>query len=115
MKNKASKLMLYNRNSLVKYIPDINAVYFLRGIADENSLYPVYFVGKGRKGELRRKLVGEFIDKQWNDIVYINYIQCDSEEEARRIYSEELTRHKPKYNGTTPTPQNIIHNTEYNF
>jgi len=98
MTKRPTSLMLYNKNSVISFIPDTHAVYYLRGIADENSLYPVYFIGRSKKKNLRRELLETLIKNDWIDIVYVNYIECESEKEAEFIERKEISRHHPKYN-----------------
>ncbi|MBU0976476.1 MAG: hypothetical protein ABIE03_03125 [Patescibacteria group bacterium] len=98
MPHKPSSLILYSRNSLKNFIPNTNTVYYLRGIADEHSLYPIYYIGQARNGKTREQLVEEFLQNDWNDIVYINYVECDNEKEAKVLARNEIARHQPKYN-----------------
>ncbi|MDD3647619.1 MAG: hypothetical protein PHS44_03930 [Candidatus Dojkabacteria bacterium] len=105
MPHKPSSLILYSKNSLKNFIPNTNTVYYLRGIADENSLYPIYYIGQAKKGRTRDQLVKEFFQNNWNDVVYINYVECDNEREAKSLAKQEIARHKPKYNSAYTTYQ----------
>ena len=96
MKYKATSLKLYNRNTISSYIPNVNAVYYLRGIADDTSLYPIYLIG--RAGKLRDHLLRQFTQENRPEVVYLNYIEFDSWEEAKTFEEQEIARHKPKYN-----------------
>ncbi|MFC1780066.1 hypothetical protein ACFLY9_00005 [Patescibacteria group bacterium] len=98
MTHKSTSLMLYSRNAINQFIPNGNAVYFLRGIADENSLYPIYYIGRSSNGRFRDLLLEKFYKNEWNDVVYINYIECESDREAKELQKYEITRHRPKYN-----------------
>lgn len=100
MRRKPTKLMLFHKNTILNYIPETNAVYFLRGIADENSLYPIYYIGKASRGEFREKLLDQYFQNDWSDIVYINFIECDTKGELQALLKQEIKRHKPKYNKT---------------
>ena len=95
---KATTLTLFNRNTITNHTPNTCGVYYLRGIADENSLYPVYYIGVAKKSALREKLMNHFLNEAWTEIVYFNYIECDSPHEARMIAQREINRHKPKFN-----------------
>lgn len=90
--------MLYSKASISKFVPNKNTVYYLRGIADENTLYPIYYIGRTKQGRVKKQLVTEFMNNSWNDIVYINYTECNSEREAKQLEKQELNRFKPKYN-----------------
>jgi hypothetical protein len=98
MKVKRSSLLIYSKASILNYIPNTNAVYYLRGIADENSLYPIYYIGRAKRGQLKRILLNEFYKNNWKDIVYINFIECGNDREAKALQKYEVLRHKPKYN-----------------
>jgi len=95
---KSTNLMLFNKNNVLRYVPNVNAVYYLRGIADENSLYPIYFIGQGSKNNLKRKLLEILEHNNWTDVVYINYIECDKGKTAKSLEKYEINRHRPKYN-----------------
>lgn len=98
MISKPTSLMLFSKNGILNYIPNTHAVYYLRGIADENSLYPIYYIGKSKRGNLRSQLLEQFLENDWTDIVYINYIECDTAKEAKHLEKLEINRHGPKYN-----------------
>ncbi|MBN2015776.1 hypothetical protein JW766_02995 [Candidatus Dojkabacteria bacterium] len=98
MTHKPTTLMVYSRNAIKNFVPNVNGVYYLRGIADENSLYPIYYIGRAEKGRLREELLDKFYTNEWLDITYINYIECDSKKEAKQLQKFEILRHKPKYN-----------------
>jgi len=90
--------MLFNRNTVSSYIPNVNAVYYLRGIADDSSLYPIYYIGRAQSGNLRNHLLRQFISQNHPEVVYINYIEFDTEQQAKTFEKQEISRHKPKYN-----------------
>ncbi len=94
----ATSLMLYNKNTIASYIPNIHAVYYLRGIADNDSLYPIYFIGRTEKGSLRDELLEKFIMENKPEVVYINYIEFNNSRDAGLFEKREIERHKPKYN-----------------
>ena len=110
--NRSTNLMLFNKNNVLRYIPNVNAVYYLRGIADENSLYPIYFIGQGTKRNLKRRLLEILENNNWTDVVYINYIECDKGKTAKSLKRYEINRHKPKYNFSLES-ENLIHMTMY--
>ena len=98
MQHKSTSLMLYNRNTISRYVPNTHAVYFLRGIADDNSLYPIYYIGKSSNGKLREHLLKKFSEEYHPEIVYINYIKFKSDREAQQFIKQEIARHKPQFN-----------------
>lgn len=110
--NRSTSLMLFNKNNILRYIPNVNAVFYLRGIADENSLYPIYYIGQGSRNNIKRKLIDLLEKKNWTDIVYINYVECDREKLARSLEKYEINRHRPKYN-FSPNVENIMHISMY--
>jgi hypothetical protein len=77
---------------------DINAVYFLRGIADERTLYPIHYIGRIEKGNVKQQLLNQFFHSDWEEIVYIQFVGCDSKEEAQALAEYEINHNKPKYN-----------------
>jgi excinuclease UvrABC nuclease subunit len=103
MFSKPTSLMLFNRNTICNYIPNTRGVYYLRGIADESSLYPIFFIGRAKNGQLREELLRQCIQKDWPEVVYFNYIECDTEREMKILLKNEIARHKPKYNFQTQT------------
>jgi hypothetical protein len=98
MKYKTSRLLLFNKHTILNCIPNIRAVFYLRGIADEKALYPIYYIGMTKKEQLRQNLLRLFFEINWADIIYINYIQFDSKSEAKQFAQEEISKYQPKYN-----------------
>lgn len=99
MIQKPTSLMLFNKNTITSYIPNTCGVYYLRGIADETSLYPIYYIGKAKPGHLREELLKRYFQNDWPEVVYFNYIECDTDKEAKVLLKQEIARHKPKLNG----------------
>jgi len=96
---KASKLMLFTKETIYRDIPEnVTGVIYLRGIADEYSLYPIYYVSKAHGRTVKEQLLIIFNTKGWNDAVYMNYVECSSNDEANTLEQEELKRYAPKYN-----------------
>jgi excinuclease UvrABC nuclease subunit len=98
MLHKPTTLMLYTRNGIRNYVPNVCGVYYLRGIADEKSIYPVYYIGTAKRGRLREKLLNHYFKTDWNDVVYLNYIECDNEGEAKQLARHAIEAYRPKYN-----------------
>lgn len=112
---KSTMLQLFNRNTIVNHGPSTCGVYYLRGIADEFSLYPVYYIGVANHLEMRKKLLEHFFNENWTEIVYFNYIECDTIEEARHIAQAEIKRHKPKYNSESAFMNQFMPIPEYKY
>ncbi len=102
-----TKLLLFNKSTILNHIQEENAVFYLRGIADEKSLYPIYYIGSAKKGNLKEKLFQILCTKNWDDIVYINLIICKDSFQAKELKISEIKRHKPKYNSLNPL-QNFL-------
>lgn len=115
MIHKPTSLILFNRNTINNYIPNTCGVYYLRGIADETSLYPVYYIGRAKLGQLRTKLMEHCQKEDWLDVVYFNYIECDTDREARILHKHEVSRHKPKYNFHTQTATTFMQLPTFKF
>lgn len=98
MIHKRTSLMLFNRNTIAYYIPNTTGVFYLRGIADETSLYPIYFIGQAKTGQMREELLKQCLQNEWPEVVYFNYIECDNNREAKIFLKREIARHRPKYN-----------------
>lgn len=95
---KQTNLMLYNRNSVNSCVPNICSVYYLRGIANETSLYPIYYIGISKPNKLRDVLIDHLSKGECQDVIYVNYIECDSYKEAKSLARREIERFNPKYN-----------------
>lgn len=108
MTKKATALSLFNRSTIVNHTPDSCGVYYLRGIADEESLYPVYYIGVAKRNELRQKLLEHFLDEAWTEVIYFNYVECSDPKEAEVIAKNEIEKHKPKFNILTVHPHGTI-------
>ena len=108
MIHKPTRLMLFNRNTISSYIPNTCGVFYLRGIADESSLYPIYYIGKAKEGQLREHLLQLWGDKEWPEVVYFNYVECDTAREASRFQKFEIEKHKPKYNYNEPINSDLF-------
>lgn len=105
MKN-SSGLLLFNRNTIQNFIPRANVVYYLRGIADEATLYPIYYIGSVDQNRTKQELLEKFLFENWSDVVYINYKEFSSEREARKYAKTEESRFQPKYNSLETTFSN---------
>jgi excinuclease UvrABC nuclease subunit len=115
MPQKKINLMLFSRNTIRYFVPNVNAVYYLRGIADENSLYPIYYIGRAENNDLKSKLLKIFEENEWNDIIYLNYIECEDPKQIK-VYEEfEIKRHQPKYNLENEQVKTFVHTPTYNL
>ncbi len=115
MFHKAKGLQLFNRNTILNHGPNSCGVYYLRGIADEFSLYPVYYIGVADHLEMRKKLLEHFIDENWTEVVYFNYVECDNFNEAQILAEREIIRHKPKYNSESALVTQFLPIPEYKY